>query len=213
MGTRCNVIFYDSTMTTKKQIEKKLDPDIKNVGPSLHFSILYRHYDGDTVGADIRENRFFEKYNDDTRTHYILGSPLTHMVSSFQRWSFNHINERKFAKFLGKLFPEKTTHVISPYQLKKDIENMPISRVGDMGQAIYDLVYDWTKMGRYEITNNIHGDIEYLWWVDIRNQVVEGFVKTYNVTDWKEREKYNDYSWRWKVVETPYPEDYGVAQC
>ena len=72
-----------------------------------------------------------------------------------------------------------------------------------MGQAIYDLVYDWTKVGRYEITNNIHGDIEYIWWVDIRNQTVEGFVNTYNVTDWKEREKYNDYSWTWKVVETP----------
>lgn len=211
MGTRCNVIFYDSKMTTKEKIEKQLDPDTKNVGPSLHFSILYRHYDGYDVGNDIKKNRFFEKYNDDTRTHHILGSPLTHMVSRFQKWSFNNTNNMKFERFLERLFPEKTTHIISPYQLKKDIDNMPISRVGNMGQAIYDLVYDWTKMGRYEITNNIHGDIEYLWWVDIRTQEVEGFHKTYNVTNWKEREKYNDYSWTWKVVETMYPENYGVA--
>jgi len=212
MGTRCNIIFYDSRMTNKEAIEKQLDPDIRNTGPTLHFSILYRHYDGDTVGMDIKKNGFFEDYNRRfDRRYEFVGSPLTHMVSNFQRWSFNHIKKQKIERFLGRLFPEKTTNVIGAYQLKKDIDNMPISKLGNMGQAIYDLTYDWTKMGRYEMTNNIHGDIEYLWWVDIRNQEVEGFNKTYNVTDWREREKTGDYSWSWKVVETPYPEDYGVA--
>ena len=60
MGTRCNVIFYDSNMTSKDMIKKLLEGDIKNTSKHRYFSILYRHWDGYGVGDEIRENGFFE---------------------------------------------------------------------------------------------------------------------------------------------------------
>jgi len=206
MGTRCNVIFYDSNMTSKDVIEKQLAPDVVGMSPMLHFSILYRHYDGDSVGDDIKQNGFFEIYDKRYDKKYqIGGSPLTHMVSSFQKWSFSNMKNRNMDRFLEKMGAENIS------ELRRDIKDMRLSQIENLSSAIYDLTYDWAKMGRYEITTCIHGDIEYLWWIDIRSQEVEGFRKTYNETDYKERQKYNDYSWTWKVVETMYPEDYGVA--
>ena len=198
MGTRCNVIFYDSNMTSKDVIEKQLDRDTKNTSPMLHFSILYRHWDGYGVGDDIRENGFFEIYNKTyPKNHGLLniqigGSLLTHMVSSFQKWSFSNMKKRKMDRFLEKF------KVKSMSEFSRTMKNMPVSYLFDLGTQIADLTYDWHKVGDYEITTCIHGDIEYLWWIDIRSQEVEGFRKTYNVTDWKEREKYNDYSWTWQ---------------
>lgn len=210
MGTRCNVIFYNSRMTKKKDIEKQIDPDILNMTPTWHFSILYRHWDGYDVGREIREEGFFEKYNERrppscSDTRWILGSPLTHMVSSFLNWSFTKRKKQRMDRFLNYL------NVKNTWDLKKNMLEMTISDLEKLPNAMYDLTYDWSKMGDYEITNCIHDDIEYLWWVDVIKQEVEGFQKTYNITDWKEREKTGDYSWSWKVVETPYPEDYGVA--
>ena len=201
MGTRCNVIFYDSRMTKKKDIEKKIDPDIINTTPSLHYSILYRHWDGYDVGREIREEKFFETYNNNTRTHYILGSPLTHMVSSFLNWSFVKSKNKRMDRFLDYL------NVKDTWDLKKNMLEMSISDIEKLPNAMYDLTYDWYKMGDYEITNNIHGDIEYLWWVDIRNQEVEGYRKTYNITDWRERENTGDYSWTWQ------PDHLEVSEC
>tara|TARA_R100000734_G_C3313486_1_gene104779 strand:+ start:1084 stop:1716 length:633 start_codon:yes stop_codon:yes gene_type:complete len=210
MGTRCNVIFYDSRMTTKETIEKQINSDVLNTSPTWHFSILYRHWDGYDVGREIREERFFEQYNqrrpssvNDTR--WITGSPLTHMVSSFLKWSFYKMKKKRMDRFLSYIGVKNT------WDIKKIMLEMTISDLDKIPNAMYDLTYDWTKMGDYEITNCIHDDIEYLWWVDVFNQEVEGFHKTYNVTDWKEREKYKDYSWTWKVVETMNPENYGVA--
>lgn len=200
MGTRCNVIFYDSRMTKKKDIEKKIDPDIINTTPSLHYSILYRHWDGYDVGREIREEKFFETYNNDT-PYYILGSPLTHMVSSFLNWSFTKRKKQRMDRFLNYL------NVKNTWDLKKNMLEMSISDLEKLPNAMYDLTYDWYKMGDYEITNNIHGDIEYLWWVDIRTQEVEGYRKTYNITDWKEREKTGDYSWTWQ------PDHLEVSEC
>tara|TARA_S200002703_G_C3753036_1_gene231689 strand:+ start:358 stop:921 length:564 start_codon:yes stop_codon:yes gene_type:complete len=181
-------------MTSKDVIEKQLDRDTKNTSPMLHFSILYRHWDGYGVGDDIRENGFFETYNKRYDKNIIGGSPLTHMVSSFQKWSFSNMKKRKMDKFL------ETFNVKDVWGLRRNMRDMPISQIEELSSAIYDLTYDWTKMGWYEITTCIHGDIEYLWWIDIRSQEVEGFCKTYNITDYKEREKYNDYSWTWEKV-------------
>ena len=187
MGTRCNIIFYDSRMITKKDIEKQIDPDTKNMGPSHHFSILYRHWDGYDVGREIREEGFFKDY-----TNFILGSRLTHMVSSFLNWSFVKRKKQRMDRFLTYL------NVKNTWDLKKNMLEMTISDLEKLPNAMYDLTYDWYKMGDYEITNNIHGDIEYLWWVDVIRQEVEGYRKTYNITDWKERENTGDYSWTWQ---------------
>tara|TARA_R100000458_G_C8268467_1_gene243291 strand:- start:319 stop:915 length:597 start_codon:yes stop_codon:yes gene_type:complete len=174
MGTRCNVIFYDSNMTSKDVIEKQLDRDTKNTSPMLHFSILYRHWDGYAVGDDIRHNKFFENYNKRyDMGDKIAGSPLTHMVSSFQKWSFDNLKKSRMDKFL------ETFNVKNIWGLRRNMRDMPISQIAELSSAIYDLTYDWNKMGHYEITTCIHGDIEYLWWIDIRSQEVEGYHKTY----------------------------------
>ena len=193
MGTRCNVIFYDSRMTTKDMVMKLLDGDIKNTPKHRYFSILYRHWDGYDVGNDIRENGFFENYNKRyDKKYHIGGSLLTHMVSRFQKWSFSNMKNRNMNRFLQKMGAENIS------ELRRDIKDMRLSQIENLSSAIHDLTYDWAKMGWYEITTCIHGDIEYLWWIDIRSQEVEGFRKTYNKTDWKEREKTGDYSWAWQ---------------
>jgi hypothetical protein len=180
-------------MTSKDVIEKQLDPDIKNTSPMLHFSILYRHWDGYGVGDDIKDNGFFDYYNKRYDKRYeIGGSPLTHMVSSFQKWSFSNMKNRNMDVFLEKM---KAKNI---WEFRKGIKDLRISQIEQLSSAIYDLAYDWTKMGHYEITTCIHDDIEYLWWIDIRSQEVEGFRKTYNITDYKERQNYNDYSWTWQ---------------
>ena len=174
MGTRCNVIFYDSRMTTKDTVKKLLDGNIKNTPKHRYFSILYRHYDGYSVGDDIRENGFFEYYNKRFYKKYqIGGSLLTHMVSSFQKWSFDNMKKRKMDRFL------ETFNVKNIWDFRKNIKDMPVSQIGELSSAIYDLTYDWNKMGHYEITTCIHGDIEYLWWIDIHSEGVEGYRKKY----------------------------------
>lgn len=174
MGTRCNVIFYDSRMTSKDMIKKLLEGDIKNTSKHRYFSILYRHWDGYGVGDEIRENGFFENYNKRYDKKYqIGGSLLTHMVSRFQKWSFTNMKKTRMDKFL------ETFNVKDIWGLRRNMRDMPISQIGELSSAIYDLTYDWNKMGHYEITTCIHGDIEYLWWIDIRSQEVEGYRKNY----------------------------------